>query len=342
VTIDRFNGNPLSVVVDGHTFTFITEIFNSPFLFSRGTRVFVVQDENEHYHILKDSWILVSHNVSEIENLKIISEKAQEEDVDPRLRALLPRFIAGDDNVDQTSRNRDMLPVGHTHRQRRRIVTGPIGDPITSYCSRIECLQAFVDIADHLKFLDEKCDLVHSDISLTNVMIVRFPGVSSKLSTNPSMLPTENKLVPWDNVVPCGRDGLESHEVLSGGGILDFDYTHASNTESTKQSGTLPYMAVSLLNHKMRQAPLIHRLAHDLESLCMVLIHIVRFSCGPIGTNKGKINRKTYRVSQWHHESDMQALEDYKKMDLKEIAENPELYVNGYWAPIASFIGKLL
>lgn len=74
----------------------------------------------------------------------------------------------------------------------------------------------------------------------------------------------------------------------------------------------------------------------------MVLVHIVRFSRGPIGTNKGQINRKTYRVSQWHHESDMQALEDYKKLDLKEIAENPELYVNSYWAPIAPFISQLL
>lgn len=148
ITIDRFNGNPLSVVVDGHTFTFITEIFDSPYLFSRGTRVFIVKDVNSKHHILKDSWIVATHNVSEIENLKIISARAQDDDVDPRLRALLPRFIAGDDNVDETSVNRGYLPVKHTHRQRRRIITGPIGDPITSYCSRVECLQAFVDIAD--------------------------------------------------------------------------------------------------------------------------------------------------------------------------------------------------
>ncbi len=58
VTIDRFSGNPLSVVVAGHTFTFVTEIFNSPYLFSRVTRVFIVKDENGGHHILKDSWML--------------------------------------------------------------------------------------------------------------------------------------------------------------------------------------------------------------------------------------------------------------------------------------------
>lgn len=101
-------------------------------------------------------------------------------------------------------------------------------------------------------------------------------------------------------------------------------------------------MSVNLLNPKLLETPVIHRLAHDLESLCLVLIHIVRFSRGPIGINKGQVNQKTYRVSQWHHESDMQALEDYKKLDLKEIAEHPEVYVNSYWAPIAPFISQLI
>ncbi len=101
-------------------------------------------------------------------------------------------------------------------------------------------------------------------------------------------------------------------------------------------------MAVSLLNPKFLDTPVIHHLAHDLESLCMVLIHIVRFSHGPIGTNKGQVNQKTYQVFQWHHKSDIQALEDYKKLDLKEIAENPELYFNSYWAPIVQFISQLI
>ena len=68
-----------------------------------------------------------------------------------------------------------------------------IGDPITSYRSRVECLQALVDVLDRecsklidhrssisdfcfleLKFLNDKCGLVHGDVSLYNVTIVRF------------------------------------------------------------------------------------------------------------------------------------------------------------------------
>lgn len=154
ITINRFTGDPVSVIVDGLVFTFVSEIFNSPFLFGRGTRVFIVKDESGSHHVLKDSWILATHNVSEVDNLKKISAAAQSDDVDARLRALSPKFIAGDDNVDQTFTNRRMLPTKHTQRQRRRIVTGPIGDPITSYCSRVECLQAFIDIADR------KCSIV--------------------------------------------------------------------------------------------------------------------------------------------------------------------------------------
>lgn len=105
--------------------------------------------------------------------------------------------------------------------------------------------------------------------------------------------------------------------------------------------GTLPYMSVNLLKPSSPD-PVIHRLSHDLESLCMILIHIVRFSYGPIGTINGTPNEQTNRISQWHHESDIETLEDNKKMDLKAIAENPERYINGYWAPIVPYIQKLL
>lgn len=101
-------------------------------------------------------------------------------------------------------------------------------------------------------------------------------------------------------------------------------------------------MSVKLLNPEAHEKPIIHRLSHDLESLCMVLIHIVRFSYGPIGTTHGAENSATFRVSQWHQESNVEALEDQKKMDLKAIVEKPERYINGYWAPIIPYIQQLL
>lgn len=149
-TIDRLTGDPIHVIVDNQKFIFITEIFNSPYLFGRGTRVFIVQSDNDgRYYILKDSWILASHNVSEADNIKMINKAAQSADVDPRLRKLLPQLIACDENAGSTALNRSLLlGACDNERRRRRLITGPIGDPITSYCSRVECLQAFIDITD--------------------------------------------------------------------------------------------------------------------------------------------------------------------------------------------------
>lgn len=101
-------------------------------------------------------------------------------------------------------------------------------------------------------------------------------------------------------------------------------------------------MAVNLLNPEIEGAGVVHRLSHDLESLCMVLIHIVRFSYGPIGTIKVALNPPTRRVSQWHHEDDLEVLEDNKKLDLKALVEKPGRFINGYWAPIIPHMQELI
>lgn len=100
----------------------------------------------------------------------------------------------------------------------------------------------------------------------------------------------------------------------------------------------MPYMAIDLMKPS---EPVEHRLSHDLESLCMVLIHIVRFTCGPAGTSVGAI-KTSHRVSQWHHEENVTFLKDAKKLDLKEIFDNPGDYISDYWAPITPYISSLL
>lgn len=148
VTIDRFTGNPMSVLVGNEEFTIITEIYVSPYVFGRGTRVYIVEDRYGRHHILKDSWILSSHFGSEIEFIKKISDTAQNGGLSERTQVLSPRFVAGDGHVSNTDEGRTLLTSKHTARIRRRIVTGPIGDPITTYRSRVECLQAMVDVID--------------------------------------------------------------------------------------------------------------------------------------------------------------------------------------------------
>ncbi len=97
-------------------------------------------------------------------------------------------------------------------------------------------------------------------------------------------------------------------------------------------------MAVTLMKPKKAIA---HRLDHDLESVCYVLLHIVRFSNGPVGTNVGT-TRSSHRVARWHYEKDVQVLKDFKVLDLKKIIKHPERYLSDYWHPIAPYVSKML
>lgn len=176
VEIDHVTGAPISVLVDQQRFYIIKEIHISPILYSRGTRVYIVKDDKERFHVLKDSWILLSHaqENSEVKVLKHISAKAKEklafhiaeekmtsdsaeetmasDALNSQVRSyfLRPRFVAGDEEVFNTNtpRSDGLTWVQAYPRVRRRVVDGPIGDPITSYRSRVECLQAFIDIMD--------------------------------------------------------------------------------------------------------------------------------------------------------------------------------------------------
>lgn len=153
VTIERFSGKPMSVIVNNKTFRIITQIFSSPVVYSRGTRVYIVSDENDILHIFKDSWKLKSHTASEIDHISKISQIVKStKGLSTRFRALCPRFVAGQNNLDCTDEPRGVLPSSHQGRLRCWAVTGPIGDPITSYRSRVELLQAFIDVAERKYF----------------------------------------------------------------------------------------------------------------------------------------------------------------------------------------------
>lgn len=175
VEIDPATGDALRVSVDKQWFTIVKAIHITPVLCSRGTRAYMVQDKNGHYHMLKDSWVYHSHasGNSEVECLKLIDKHSREEfaadladedifssilpksdlsaDAIRAIRSYLlrPRYVAGDDNIADTNTPRHGGTwVQAFPRIRRRTVHGPIGDPITSYRSRAECIQAFIDIVD--------------------------------------------------------------------------------------------------------------------------------------------------------------------------------------------------
>ncbi len=206
--IDRFTGKPSKITVGGQIFNIINPIFVSPLLFSRGTKVYIVSDSNAHLHVLKDSWTLSFHEASEIKIIEKISTIVRNDpNLSPRFVALCPYLVAGEDGVDCTDTPRGILPRKFQGRVRHWVVTGPLGDPITTYRSRVELLQAFIDIADRkyyrlsimakltttsdLWYYAEKCGVVHADVSLTNLLLVRFTENVLQSTPNGSALASE-------------------------------------------------------------------------------------------------------------------------------------------------------
>lgn len=152
MTLDD-NGNVTKVRVKDkegdREFDVVKHIYSSLVLFGRGTHVFVVQDEDGNYHILKDAWLLSENGLSEIEVLAQINKVLEDDPSEDAktYRSMHPRYVAGEEMGDSTSARRGRLEkaVLPPERVHRRVVTGPVGDSLTSFRSREEFVKVLLD-----------------------------------------------------------------------------------------------------------------------------------------------------------------------------------------------------
>ena len=150
MTVDLFSGNVTQIKVKDQEFKVIKHIHSSLILFGRGTHVFLVQDKDGKSHILKDAWLLADHGISEIDVLSTISNTLKN---DPsanaqKYQSMHPQFVVGEEMEISTNTPRGRLPNSPPERLHRRVVTGPIGDPLTSFRSREEFIQVLLDCVD--------------------------------------------------------------------------------------------------------------------------------------------------------------------------------------------------
>ena len=150
MTVDLLSGNVTQIKVKDQEFKVIKHIHSSLILFGRGTHVFLVQDKDGKSHILKDAWLLADHGISEIDILSTISNTLKN---DPsanaqKYRSMHPRFVVGEEMENSTNTPRGRLPNSPPERLHRQVVTGPIGDPLTSFRSREEFIQVLLDCVD--------------------------------------------------------------------------------------------------------------------------------------------------------------------------------------------------
>ena len=135
-----------------HRFAVVKPLHSSPILYGRGTRVWIVRDRHGSFYVLKDSWIQRSNTASEIEFIKHI-KKVVDEDPDGRFfKHAYPKYYVGQDCVCSTDAIRGLLRKP-PNRIQRRIVTGPIGDPLTSFRSKHEFVGIMLDIVNCMSYV---------------------------------------------------------------------------------------------------------------------------------------------------------------------------------------------
>jgi hypothetical protein len=114
-------------------------------LLGRGMNVWIVTREDKHF-VLKDSWVLEDLVESEIVHLRAMMEH-------DRIKSLVPTFVGGGDVkihgiTDSTANYRGQGLIGRRNYQRvhRRIVTGPVGTPLTTFRSKKEFVNGLIGV----------------------------------------------------------------------------------------------------------------------------------------------------------------------------------------------------
>ena len=257
MTVDFFSGNVTDIKVKDQEFKVVKHIYFSLILFGRGTHVFVVQDKDRNFHVLKDAWLLADHGISEINILSSISNTLKN---DPstdaqKYRSMHPRFVVGEEIGDSTNTRRGRLADSPPERLHRRVVTGPVGDPLTSFRSREEFIKVLLDCVkckssiqyqsylfnffSGLKYLHKECNIVHGDLSVNNIVIYRTPlphPPSRKDGEELSARTTRTSSAMARAIfTPAPTEGLKESIPVTGI-VIDYDYARKVGTTMDKTS----------------------------------------------------------------------------------------------------------
>ncbi|KJA13533.1 hypothetical protein HYPSUDRAFT_209461 [Hypholoma sublateritium FD-334 SS-4] len=122
---------------------------------------------------------------------------------------------------------------------------------------------------------------------------------------------------------------------------------HKELDVSTDVSGTVLYMSIELsINMTGNKVPFEYRMDHDMESLFLEFLHIVRFTPGPTG-NPGEdilVMPNEIRISQWHHDTLVANIPHVKGSDILRLHDPDKMasVLPKYWSPLAPNVIKLI
>ncbi|KAF8878790.1 hypothetical protein CPB84DRAFT_1852271 [Gymnopilus junonius] len=210
---------------------------------------------------------------------------------------------------------------------KKDLMTGPAGDTVTSFRSREEFVKVILDCVDWLEYLHKKCQMVHGDLSINNIVIYRnplpHPPISLRkgakwLPASASVQMTQHKSAAF---MLAPSEGLKEKIPVSGV-VIDYDYAReiSKGTGKEKTSGTLPFMLLASLG-KGKHGKHVYGPAHDLESLLHMVIGIVTFTIGPCGQLR---------------------LHKDKAIDLINYGMEIHEYLPDYWKPFSPYVRHLV
>ena len=142
--INPLDGQVIAINCENRRFEVVKHIHALRLLFRRGTQVWIVVHSGVKY-ILKDSWVREDRNHDEVTALcRMKGHKG--------LEGHVPTLIYGGDviinGVKDSIRRYRIHGARCTHCIHCRIVTSPVGKPITSFKSKKEFIQAMISIIE--------------------------------------------------------------------------------------------------------------------------------------------------------------------------------------------------
>ena len=140
--INPSNGQIVAIECENRRFEVVKRIHALSSLFGRGTQVWIVTHKGTKY-VMKDSWVQEDRIRDEVAHLRRMKDHKELDD-------RVPTLICGGDVVingikDSMQRYRSARCF---HRIHRRIVTFPVGEPITSFKSKKEFIKAMISIIE--------------------------------------------------------------------------------------------------------------------------------------------------------------------------------------------------
>jgi len=139
--INPFNGQVTAIQCESRRFEVVDRIHTSPFLFGRGTQVWIVVHQGTKY-VLKDSWVREDCVHNEVVYLRKMVPFLKD------LEDRVPTLLCGGEVIinGRKDSTRHYRSARSSHRIHRRTVTSPVGETIISFKSKKEFIRVLISV----------------------------------------------------------------------------------------------------------------------------------------------------------------------------------------------------